>query len=53
MRGWRTMTRHGDSHIDVDLQLMPDPFIDFEAVCRFAKQELGQLEPDEDGDDQA
>lgn len=45
-----TMTRHGDSHVYVDLQLMRDTFVYGKRVRGLAKEILAQFAPDEKAD---
>lgn len=45
-----TMTRHGYSHIHVDLQLFCNSFVYCKRVGRFTKQVLAQFVPDQKAD---
>lgn len=45
-----TVTRHRYGHVDVDLEVVPDAFVDCKRVVRFSKEVLFELEPDQDSD---
>lgn len=44
------MTWHGDCHVHIDLQLVCNPLVDCERVCRLAEEVFSQLVPDEKAD---